>query len=147
MLSGWAIFGWIVFAFAFLILIWFFALYNTLTKCRRYAKEDFEKIESLNSERNNLIFGLEKTIKDCEKENIAELDELIKVYGAVFESEDRCEIMKRVNAITNAINNLFNATALNVNLQTNVEFLKLQNIFKNYENDIELVRESYNAIA
>ncbi|MDR6226386.1 LemA family protein [Desmospora profundinema] len=127
-----------------LILFWF-ATYNSLVKYRNWVEESWAQIDVQLKRRYDLIPNLVETVKGYAKHERETLEQVIEARNRMFtQGNSRNDEMEANNQLSAGLKSLFALSESYPDLKANQNFLMLQEELTGTENKIAYSRQSYN---
>lgn len=136
--------GWIVIGIVVLLVLWFFATYNTLIRLRNRKDDQWAQIDVQLKRRADLIPNLVETVKGYAKHEKGTLEDVIKARNSFVNASTPEEEMSLSGELTKAVGKLFALTESYPELKADKNFLSLQNDLKEAEDKISMMRQFYN---
>ncbi len=127
-----------------LLIIWYFATYNSLIDLRNRKDDQWSQIDVQLKRRADLIPNLVETVKGYTKHEKGTLEEVVKARNSFVTASTPEEEMKASGEITQALNKLFALSESYPDLKANQNFIGLQNDLKETEDKISAARQFYN---
>ena len=127
-----------------LLLVWFFATYNSLVQLRNKKDDQWGQIEVQLKRRADLIPNLVETVKGYAKHEGETLENVIKARNTYVAAKTPEEEMKASGEVTQALNKLFALAESYPDLKANENFMSLQNDLKDTEDKVSYARQFYN---
>lgn len=144
--ADWVVIG-IVGAVAFILLLTFWAIYNSLVVRRLKVGESFSGIYIQLKRRADLIPNIVAAVKGYaqhERETLERLTQLRTSFLGV-DSSNRSAVMEQGNLLTQALKTVFAVAENYPDLKASQNFLKLQESLEETEDQIAAARRIYNA--
>ncbi len=135
---------WIILGIVVLILLWFFATYNSLVGLRNKKDDQWSQIEVQLKRRADLIPNLVETVKGYAKHESETLENVINARNTFVSAKTPEEEMKASGEMTQALSKLFALSESYPDLKANENFMSLQNDLKETEDKISYSRQFYN---
>ncbi len=127
-----------------LLIIWYFATYNSLVSLRNRVKDGWAQIDVQLKRRADLIPNLVETIKGYAKHEKDTLEDVVKARNTFTTAKTPEEEMKASNELSNTISKLLMLQEAYPELKANSNFMSLQNELKETEDKISIMRQFYN---
>lgn len=134
----------IIIGIVVLIILWFFATYNSLIQLRNKKDDQWAQIEVQLKRRADLIPNVVETVKGYAKHEKSTLEDVIKARNTYVTATTPEEEMKAAGEVTQALNKLFALSESYPELKANENFISLQNDLKDTEDKISYARQFYN---
>lgn len=138
------IWGWIIIGIIVVIVIWFFATYNSLVQLRNRKDDQWAQVDVVLKRRADLIPNLVETVKGYTKHEKDTLEGVIKARNSFVNASTPEEEMSLSGELTKAIGKLFALTESYPDLKANQNFMSLQTDLKETEDKISMMRQFYN---
>ena len=142
----WVIIG-IVGAVAFILLLTFWVVYNSLVARRLKVKESFSGIYIQLKRRADLIPNIVAAVKGYVQHERETLERLTRLRTSFFgvDSSNRSAVMEQGNLLTQALKTVFAVAENYPDLKASQNFLKLQESLEETEDQVAAARRIYNA--
>ena len=131
-------------AVVLILIIWFVAAYNGLTRLQVSAEEGFSTMDVYLKKRYDLIPNLVETVKGYAKHEAETLEKVIQARNMATSAQTIDEKIAADNQLTGTLKTLFAVAEAYPELKANTNFLDLQNQLKSVEQDIANSRKYYN---
>lgn len=132
-----------------LVIIYFISVYNSLVKYKNWVEESWAQIDVQLKRRYDLIPNLVNTVKGYAKHEQETFEQIVNARNQLLalsqREENREEIMKQNDALTNSLKSIFSLHEAYPELKANENFLKLQEELTTTENKISYARQLYNS--
>lgn len=138
------IWGWVIIGIIVVIVIWFFATYNSLVQLRNRKDDQWAQVDVVLKRRADLIPNLVETVKGYTKHEKDTLEGVIKARNSFVNASTPEEEMSLSGELTKAIGKLFALTESYPDLKANQNFMSLQTDLKETEDKISMMRQFYN---
>ncbi len=135
---------WIVLGVVALLIFFFIAVYNTLTRKRIMVREGWSGIGTFLQQRSDLIPNLVETVKGYALHESTTLQEVVKWRNKAVQATNTGEVMNANNRMNEALVNFFAVAEQYPDLKANANFLSLQTDLKELEQNINQSRRYYN---
>jgi len=136
--------GWIIAGVIVLLIIFFIAIYNNLTKKRILVREGWSGIGTFLQQRNDLIPNLVETVKGYAVHESNTLQEVVKWRNKAVAATSNTEKMEASNKMNEALVDFFAVAEQYPDLKANQNFLSLQSDLKEMEVGLNQSRRYYN---
>jgi LemA protein len=136
--------GWIVAGVVVLLIIFFIAVYNNLTRKRILVREGWSGIGTFLQQRNDMIPNLVETVKGYAVHESKTLQEVIKWRNRSVSATTNAEKMEASNRMNEALVDFFAVAEQYPDLKANANFLSLQADLKEMEVSLNQSRRYYN---
>ena len=127
-----------------LLVIWYFATYNSLVSLRNKKDDQWSQIEVQLKRRADLIPNLIETVKGYAKHESETFEEVIKARNTYVAASTPEAEMKASGEINQALSKLFAVAENYPDLKANQNFISLQADLKDTEDKISYARQFYN---
>lgn len=135
----------IIIAVLVVIVLWFIATANKLTKKRMKAENAFADIDVFLKKRYDLIPNIVSTVKGYAKHEKETLEAVINARNSAVSASSVDDKIDADNQVTQAISKLFALTESYPELKANENFIKLQDELSGIEKEVAGARQYYNA--
>lgn len=135
---------WIILGIVVLLVFFFIAVYNNLTKKRILVREGWSGIGTFLQQRADLIPNLVETVKGYAVHESSTLQEVVKWRNRAVQATSNTEVMAANNKMNEALVDFFAVAEQYPDLKANTNFLSLQNDLKEMEVSINQSRRYYN---
>ena len=129
-----------------LILVWFFATYNSLISLKNKKDNEWSHIDVELKRRADLIPNLVETVKGYTKHEKKTLDDVVKARNSFMSAQTPEEKIKESGELSKVLNKLFALAESYPDLKASDNFLLLQQDLKDTEDKISIARGNYNNI-
>lgn len=136
--------AWIIAGVIALLIIFFIAVYNNLTKKRILVREGWSGIGTFLQQRNDMIPNLVETVKGYAVHESKTLQDVIKWRNRSVSATSNAEKMEASNKMNEALVDFFAVAEQYPDLKANANFLSLQADLKEMEVSINQSRRYYN---
>lgn len=129
-----------------LIIIYIFALYNSLIKLNNKVKEAFSTMDVYLKKRWDLVPNLVETVKGYAKHEKDTLKEVINLRSGVYDEMSNDEKIKTNEQLATGINKIMALAESYPELKASDNFKNLSNQLTKIEDDIANARKYYNGV-
>lgn len=136
--------AWIVAGVVVLLIFFFIAIYNNLTKKRILVREGWSGIGTFLQQRNDMIPNLVETVKGYAVHESKTLQEVVKWRNRSVSATTNTEKMEASNKMNQALVDFFAVAEQYPDLKANANFLSLQADLKEMEVSLNQSRRYYN---
>ena len=136
--------AWIIAGVIVLLVIFFIAIYNNLTKKRILVREGWSGIGTFLQQRNDMIPNLVETVKGYALHESTTLQEVVKWRNKAVAATSNAEKMDAGNKMNQALVDFFAVAEQYPDLKANTNFLSLQSDLKEMEVSLNQSRRYYN---
>lgn len=145
-ISALAIVGIVVGALVLIVIIYAWALHNTLIKKKNNVEEGFSTMDVYMKKRYDLIPNLVETVKGYAKHEKETLTKVIEMRNVAVNAQGIDEKVKAENNFAAGLKSIFALAENYPQLKADANFVNLQNQLLAVENDIVNARKYYNAV-
>lgn len=136
----------IVIGIVFLIIVYVFATYNSLTRLKNNVAEAFSTMDVYLKKRWDLIPNVVQTVKGYAKHEKETLEEIIKLRNKSYDSLSSDSKITKNEQLAPMLDKLFMLAESYPELKANENYLDLQKQLSKVEEDIAQSRKYYNAV-
>jgi LemA protein len=136
--------AWIIAGVVVLLIIFFIAIYNNLTRKRILVREGWSGIGTFLQQRNDMIPNLVETVKGYALHESTTLQEVVKWRNKSVAATSNAEKMDASNKMNQALVDFFAVAEQYPDLKANTNFLSLQSDLKEMEVSLNQSRRYYN---
>lgn len=136
----------IVALFAVLVIIWFFATYNSLISTEQTVNEKWSQVENQYQRRADLIPNLVETVKGYAAHEKTVFEEVTKARSQWASAKTTDEKVDAAKGMDSAISRLLLVAENYPNLKASDNFIALQSQLEGTENRITVARMDYNTV-
>ncbi len=129
---------------AVVIVAWAIGVYNTLIRLRNNSKEAYSTMDVYMKKRYDLIPNFVETVKGFAKHESETLEKVMQARYSCMSANSPEEKAKSENMLAGTLKTLFSVTENYPELQSNQNFISLQNSLKEIESEIANSRKYYN---
>lgn len=126
------------------VVLWLVVMYNSFVRMRNRVREAWADIDVQLKRRHDLIPNLINTVKGYAGHESAVLDRVTQARAAVMSAQNREDVEKGENMLSDALKSLFAVSENYPDLKASVNFLELQRELSDTENKIQASRRFYN---
>jgi len=130
-----------------LVILWMIIIYNSFIKLKNSAKKALSGIDVQLKRRTDLIPNLVETVKGYAKHEKETLENVVKARTMAMDASSSGDIQKMANAdnmLTGALKSIFALSESYPDLKANENFLELQEVLTETEDQIAASRRIYN---
>ena len=127
-----------------LILLWIWAIYNSLVRLRQRVRESWSGIDVQLKRRSSLIPNLVETVKGYAQHEQQVLENVTRARAMLDTAKSPGEAAQADNMLTGALRSLFAVSENYPQLKANQNFLELQRELTDTESKIAYSRQFYN---
>lgn len=124
--------------------VWVIVAFNRLVRARNLMREGWSGIDVQLRRRRNLIPSLVETVKAYGRHEKQLLAEIAERRGEVPRPERLSETQDRENVLTDQLKRLFALAEAYPELKADTNYLELQNLLTEIEDQIQMARRYYN---
>src|SRR5215212_15241 len=136
--------AWIIAGIIVLLVLFFIAIYNGLTKKRILVREGWSGIGTFLQQRNDMIPNLVETVKGYAVHESKTLQDVVKWRNRSVAATSTTEKMEASNKMNEALVDFFAVAEQYPDLKANTNFLSLQADLKEMEVSLNQSRRYYN---
>lgn len=129
---------------AIVVIVWFFATYNSLIGAEQNVNEKWSQVESQYQRRADLIPNLVETVKGYATHERTVFEEVTKARSQWASAKTTDDKMKAANNMESAISRLLLVAENYPQLKASDNFIALQSQLEGTENRIAVARMDYN---
>ena len=135
----------IIIAIVVLLVVWYFATYNSLVSLRNRKDDQFAQIDVQLKRRADLIPNLVETVKGYAKHEKDTLEEVVKARNTYLSAKTPEEQIKADNALEGTLTKLFALSESYPELKSSENYKTLQQSIADVEEHLQAARRMYNA--
>lgn len=136
----------IIIGIVVIILIYVFALYNSLVRLNNMVKESFSTMDVYLKKRWDLIPNLIETVKGYAKHEKDTIEEIVKLRSTSYDKMSDEDKVKANKELTSSINKIMAIAEDYPDLKASSNFIDLSNQLSKVEEDIANSRKYYNGV-
>lgn len=136
----------IIIAILIMIIIYVFALYNSLVKLNNKVKEAFSTMDVYLKKRWDLIPNIVETVKGYAKHEKDTLENIVKLRNGSYNTMSPEEKIKTNESLSNGISKIMVLAENYPDLKASNNFQNLSNQLEKIEDDIANSRKYYNGV-
>lgn len=136
----------IIIGIVVIILIYVFALYNSLVRLNNMVKESFSTMDVYLKKRWDLIPNLIETVKGYAKHEKDTIEEIVKLRNTSYDKMSDEDKVKANKELTSSINKIMAIAEDYPDLKASSNFIDLSNQLSKVEEDIANSRKYYNGV-
>ena len=126
------------------LILWFFAIYNSIIKLKVRTNNAWSQIDVQLKRRHDLIPNLVEAVKGYMAHEQSTLENVIKARSQAIDARNLKDKAQAENFLTQTLRSLFAVTEKYPDLKANQNVLKLQEELTSTENKIAFARQYYN---